>query len=271
MHALKKFSMVITFAAFSLAGSSAWATGGNSFVAEAKSDDVNGFNVVPPVLTSRTTDDVCLEFTSQPSTTATGEELPSPARNPWRIRVRQPGIQGDLPVSNIRLYFGQHFANGRPIATLCDQAISTLKCEDKSTDISPNPGISLTDIGADIGAGFQLSDIQFQGQQVDFCCGSATIEGTFLRDVEKDRVVLPNDKDGLAIIKALIGRGLIYIVINSAFEATLNGGEIIGYTPTTGVIDGDGEIRGTLSLARETPETPKRLQCPPPSEPPPNE
>ena len=43
------------------------------------------------------------------------------------------------------------------------------------------------------------------------------------RDVEEDRLVLPNNEDGLAVIKALIGRGLIYVVINSNFEATLNG------------------------------------------------
>lgn len=259
MQALIKFNVIITLAALSL--SLAWTAEGNSFVAEAELD---GFNVVPPVLTSKTTDEGCLEFKSQPSTTVTGETLALVAGNPWTIRVRQPMNQVSER-SNIRLYFGQHFANGRPIATLCDNDISNLECGDKDTQIPTDLGFQLNDIRGE----FPLSDIQFQGQQVDFCCDTATIAGVTLvrteEDMEKDRLELPNDENGLEVIKALIERGLIYVVINSKFKASLKSGEIIGYRPRRGVIDGDGEIRGTLRLAL------KGFRCPPPPESAPNE
>ncbi|MGH8608434.1 MAG: hypothetical protein ACREX9_13770, partial [Gammaproteobacteria bacterium] len=62
MQALKKFSLVITFAALSLCGPSAWA---DSFIAKAK---LNGFQVVPSILTSRTAE-LTLPFSKPTPTT----------------------------------------------------------------------------------------------------------------------------------------------------------------------------------------------------------
>lgn len=289
MQAFKNVGVFTTLSALSL--SSAWAAGG--FTAEAKLD---GFNVVPPVLTSRTDTTLELTFESQPSTTATSLLLNSanaviraalaqaaPVLNPWAFRSRKPLQQG-IDVQNIRLYFGQHFANGQPILTLCDQAIPNLKCQGTVSD-DDNDEIEDTDFK---GPRFKLSDILFQGSPVaNTGTNQVTVLGVLLGTTdsldENPVFRVPDDENGLKLLKALIKRGLIYVVVNSPYDAEVGpdpDGDpntddmvIVGYKPPTcsflplffcktpdvtdeegriieGLIKTDGELRGTLRIKR---------------------
>lgn len=229
MHALKQFSTVITFAAFSLSGSAAWAQ--NSFVATA---GVNGFRVVPSILTSlRGT--LTLPFRISPPTT-TEETIERRPRNPWTFNGRQPQNEGGS-IFNIRLYIGQHFANGQPIATLCDDNI-----DDNIPDNIPE--LECVEIGDGndqtrifkATKEFELRDIQFPKRQ-------ATIPGVGM--IGGDGRV-ENDASGLKVLQRLINRGLIYVVINSAFTAKLGPDGIIYTAPAPGIVD--GELRGALRL-----------------------
>lgn len=250
MQTWKKVHVFLSLAALSVSAS--WATDGISFVAKATLD---GLKVVPPVLTTVVAQ-VCLEFLeieSQPLTTATGEAVPQVlAGNPGIVRPRPPGDEVGSDIENVRFYLGQRFTNGRPIVTLCDNAIKDLQCG----GIEGGPFIRE----------FKLSDFRFQRPEQQNTGGfSVTVAGIRL-DVERDIVHVTDDifrlgdtETALALIKALIKRGLIYVVINSEFKAILNKkGKIIRYRPRRGFIDGDGESRGTLGLA------PEGLRCPRP-------
>lgn len=226
MQALKNISVIITLASLSLSGSAAWAAG--SFAAKANLDS---FKLVPPLLTSRSGDLTLTFFKPTPTTAKTIALVVQ--RNPWRTRTRAPGDQV-FGVQNIRLYFGQRFANGQPIATLCDDAIDTLKC----TPTEENEDGTRRTFENE----FELRDIQFQEQQI----GTA---GNELIDSDRR---LRNDESGFMVIKDLIKRGLIYVVINSAFKAEL--GPDSDQDPETDefiytrdlVRITDGDLRGTL-------------------------
>jgi len=253
MQAWKKVHMFLSLAALSVSAS--WATDGVSFVAKASLD---GLKVVPPVFTSLTAS-VCLEFLeieSQPSTTATGEALPQVlAGNPGIVRPRQPSQEFSTIIENVRFYLGQPFTNGQPVATLCDNAIKDLQCGEISVPFIRE---------------FKLSDFLFQRPQNTFGFFDVTVAGVTLNVTTPDIVPvtgnairLQDTERALELLKALIKRRLIYVVINSGFEAILNkSDEIIRYRPRRGFI-GDGEIRDTLGVA------PGGSRCPRPPPPPP--
>lgn len=255
MQSSKKVGVFITLFALSL--SSVWAAPG--FTAKAKLD---GFKVVPPALTPKQTATLTLKFRRQPPAAA-GETFaqrpPRPPRrgNVWDMSLTEPSDQTTGPVTNIRLYLGQPFANGRPIATLCDnddtdRPICTTEDEERMFEEEQE---------------FELNDILFQGQRIT-SSAFTTIAGITLSvalPTEKGADIveetntafrLQNTENALKLIRTLIKRGLIYAVVNSEFIATVRGGEIIGYEPRRGVIDRDGEMRGRLCLP------PKGSQCP---------
>lgn len=263
MQAFKKVSAFITLSALSL--SSAWAADDIAFVATVELD---GFQVIPPVLTSKR-GEVCLEFgdfETLLTTTATGEVVARIlAGNPGRVQTTG-GFDEAVETNNIRLYFGQPFANGRPIATLCDNAIKSLEC-----NADTQGDVTVFNIGS-----LRLRDIHFQGQQLRTLLGGTLIisgigAGDQACDVKVDDVTDCPDKHKriivteLELIKFLIERGLIYMVFNSNFTASkaksrLLGGlvDILRYQPPKRGTIGDGEIRGTLGLA------PEGSRCPPP-------
>lgn len=261
MRALKTFSIVIIFAALSLSGSAAWATGANSFFATAELD---GLKVVPSILTSlRAT--LTLPFRISPPTT-TGQAIELRRRNPWTVTARQPSNQLN-GISNIRLYFGQKFANGQPIATLCDNIPELPElncvCPRQTNDV----GETFITCEPSEKEEFDLRDIRFPKQPpVNFPQLSIPNVG----EIGADRRV-KNDASGLKVLNRLINRGLIYVVINSAFTAKLcpetdpkccDAANDLGcdvdpktddimYTPPAtdpGSFIIDGELRGTLRL-----------------------
>ncbi|MGH8615483.1 MAG: hypothetical protein ACREYF_26545 [Gammaproteobacteria bacterium] len=254
MHALKIISGVVTFAALSLSGSAVWA---QSFKAKA---DLDSLNLVPPILSQRG-GTITLTFKKPtPATTGTGfaaarvRSRPPPT-NPAVIETTDPGNLQAFEVKNIRLYFGQRFADGHPIATLCDNDIDPalgFKCPIIQSDPTASPRM----------VKFALSDFQFEGFQLQ-----RDIDDTDSQVDENRRV--PEDKNGLRLIKELIKRGLIYVVVNSEFKAKVGEDEfgtppittIVGYKPPkcsllpsfyckkpNGDIIIDGVIRGTLHL-----------------------
>lgn len=236
MHTMKKVIGVVTFAALSLSGPAVWA---QSFKAKA---DLDTFHLVPSILGSRR-GNVTITIHKPPPITE-GTIALAPPLNPWTIKTRAPGNLELLIVENIRLYFGQRFVNGQPIATLCDASIDTA-----DTDTICNDGGNLA-----------LSDIRFQSTQTVV---DVTVPDEGVLD-EEGR--LDNDESGFRLLKGLINRGLIYVVINSPYKAKVvktDTGPIVEYTPpprrcfflasficTTpkGEIISDGDIRGTLRL-----------------------
>lgn len=245
MQALIKFNVIITLAALSLSGSSAWAADENSFVAKA---ELGSFKVIPPIFSDRTGD---ITLTFEKPTPTTGETL-VPAqkrkRNRARIKTKAPGDQA-FGVQNIRLYFGQRFANGLPIAALCDDDVDTLnalECIDTGPE-DPDPEVQ--DDQKTIENEFELSDIQFQRQQWLSPISIGTFSGR-----------LSNSEIGFMRIKDLIKGGLIYVVINSKYDAKLDPNpsdqdpetDDVIYIPPAPDPEGgiiiDGELRGTLSL-----------------------
>lgn len=221
MQALIKFSVIITLAALSLSGSSAWATDENSFVAKAK---LNSFNLVPPVL-SEGTAEVTLPFSKPTPAITTGEFIALAQRefNPWRLRIRRPGISISNTINNIRLYFGQHFADGQPIATLCDVNIDK-ECPPLSEAADPVTGERTLENDKFT---LELRDIQFQplapnpdNPEVNIDTGRAITDGD-VNGINRDTGRVNNDETGVKLIKGLIKQGLIYVVINSKYEAKL--------------------------------------------------
>jgi hypothetical protein len=244
MQALIKSNVIITLAALSLSGSSAWAVDENSFVARAKLDS---YKLIPSILSLREAE-LTLTF-NKPTPPTNGETLARAQmrrKNPWKIKAKAPGDES-FTVNNIRVYFGQRFANGLPIATLCDNDIDTLKCEEGTTETGEQ---TFEDDE------LELHDIQFQGQQT--AGGAIQVDPNGLR--------LYNDERGFEVIKDLIQRGLIYVVINSIYKAELgpdsdNNPETDDtiYTPDPNInvtpphLQGgiiiDGFLRGTLSVS----------------------
>lgn len=237
MHALKKVIGVVTFAALSLSGSATWAAGGNSFVAKAK---LNGFNVVPPILTLVTTT-LTITFRKPTTIEATVALAQRRRQNPW---AGLPDFGAGNNLDNIRVYFDHRVANGVPILTLCDNDFTALGV--------PSCGSADMD---EFSRDFTLDRIQFQANQVDF--DPDTVPPGI--DVACNQLI--NDEDGFKTIRDLIKRGLIYIVVNSKFEAAKLSPpppdpenpdpdactkDTIIYTPRPGI--GDGDLRGTLRL-----------------------
>ena len=249
MQALEKFSVIITFAVLSPCGSVAWAA--DSFVAKAK---LTSFNVVPSIFATAE-GELTITF-MKPTTTGATIAQALPRRNPWGSGIRRPG--NDLTsLRNIRLYFGQRFANGLPILTLCD---------DQFHSEFPEGGVPPCNLEIDEGSGgFELNDIQFQNAQLKAGGGGGIADNSCRQ--------LTDDGDGFNLIRNLIKRGLIYVVVGSAFKASPDpdpacpGGII--YTPPAPDLtnpDGterdlttqfrdlflivDGELRGTLRLVK---------------------
>jgi hypothetical protein len=236
--------------------SSAWAQDENSFEAVA---ELNSYKLVPPILSSRT-GTLELTFVKPASTTdgspITGEALAlaSPL-NPWIVTLRAPGDES-FAISNIRLYFGQYFANGQPIATLCDNAIDTLRCSEFMTAAGT----------------VKISDIQFHDAQFPNEVGSQFS----LIDCNSR---LREDESGFNILMDFIRRGLIYVVVNSPYTA-VQGQDILDclnpenspminriveydsplcnfkigafcFAPDRGRTISDGDVRGTLRLTSQ--------------------
>lgn len=260
MRALKKVVGVMTFAALSFSGSAVWA---ESFKAKAALD---GFNLVPPILSDRS-GTITLTFNKPPPTPTTFGTNFAPAlalrpkpTNPGTIGTTKPGnTQGDVTVENVRLYFGQRFAHGHPIATLCDNDIDLDK---DNIDDLPCP-----DTGTTGTVKFALSDFQFVPVQLQ----------RFIDETDSQVDVnrrIPDNEEGFRLIKKLIKRRLIYVVVNSEFKARIGAEQdededgnpitittIVRYKPPkcsilpsfyckkpNGGIITDGIMRGTLRL-----------------------
>lgn len=259
MKRLEKFSVLMTFAAFNLCGPSAWAR--DEIVAVAEPD---GLKVVPPVLTPKTdaalTLRLALDSQTPPTARAAGEALAQTTPN-FRTKVKEPKNQTDR-TRNIRLYLGQPFANGQPIATLCDNDITGRECVDGT-------GMPPSDDEPTYQGPLELSDFLFQGQQTRLETVSATVtiagvnlninsESADIFSLPDDKTFqLQNTKGALELIRTLIDRRLIYVVINSNFDACVDNacvdksGAIIGYLPPKPGTIGDGELRGTLHLQKK--------------------
>jgi hypothetical protein len=257
MQALKKFSAIITLAALSLYGSSAWAQ--DSFVAKAT---LNGANVVPSVL-SVFKGELCLTISEPPTTTAQaiGPLQRRRRSNPWQINFGGTGILFGVPVRNVRVYFGQSFANGQPILTLCDDDIKV--SDDTDEDECPEVIDDRSDVK---GPNFDLNSIQFQREQIDEnsrnpSFGLVDKAGRLRNDLSCEES--PNNCGFLVIKRLIEEQGLIYVVVNSDFKAKKRKDGTIKYKPPKGRLVVDGDFRGTLSIDERLDECPF---TPPPQE-----
>lgn len=232
MKLLKKSSVLITFAAVSLSGPSAWAQ--DSFVA---TTELSGFNVVPSV-ESEVESDLLLPFSEATAPSTTGETTLAQAQlNPWRFRLTIPlNVVGSFKLRNIRLYFGQRFANGQPIATLCDDKIRKIgRCPE-------NPDLEEQILIGNL----SLSSIQFPPEQRGIT-NDLDQQGRLL-DSTAEPCFDDLDHCGLQVMKRLIKNGLIYVVVNSDFNAKLREDGTITHEPRKGRLTVDGDLRGTLRL-----------------------
>ncbi len=236
MQALKIICALITGVALGI--SSAWAQDENSLDASA---ELSSFKVIPPLLSSATgTIELTFVGSASPTEgTPITEEVVAQALQEGNARARITWPRNQLRgIDNIRLYFGQYFANGRPVATLCDDTIPSMECDCTSVEengVEDNFCIS-------VDKEFKFSDIQFQPAQT-FSAGNELID-------EDRRLYV--DEMGFNVLNDLIKRGLIYVVVNSEYTAKLNPatGHIDYTAPEASIIDGD--LRGTLRLASQT-------------------
>ncbi|MCI0558294.1 MAG: hypothetical protein MN733_07340 [Nitrososphaera sp.] len=249
MRALKIISGVVTFAALSLSGPSAWA--GDSFVVEAR---LTGGKVVPSVL-STVKGDLCL-IISEPQTTSTqtiGQTVAQQVRRRPGVIIIAPGnLLGSDVVKNIRMYFGQRFANGQPIITLCDDDFKKEGCfiPEGGDEVCANESVLDEPPAPCEPLDFDLNSVQFQSEQIGLTENQVDPTGRLFD------VPCPGDIDsecGFLVIKDLIKRGLIYVVVNSDFKAKKRKDGTVRYRPPKERLAVDGDLRGTLSSVDECP------------------
>lgn len=266
MKLLKKFSVLIMYAALSLSGLSAWAA--DSFVALAT---FNGDEVVPSVL-SAFSGDLCLTISeletsgdlcrtiSEPETSRQANDQTLAAARPRRpgLTLRFPRNRAcDDVVENVRLYFGQRFANGQPILTLCDDDFKEDGCHVKIVGedevICTNPGPCNDPDPQCDPLDFDLNSVQFQSEQRGVDDSQINDLDGRLHDKDCEDTTDPFRRCGFLVIKDLIKRGLIYVVVNSDFKAMRADGTI-RYKPPKGRLAVDGLLRGTLCAEDEDDE-----------------
>jgi hypothetical protein len=270
MQALKIISALITSAALGI--SSAWAQDEDSFEAVA---ELNTYKLIPPAL-SNLTGKVTLTFVrSIPPTegTPTTEAIiaQAPEGDPWAdIDTPQNQTLPGSQVTNARLYFGQYFTNGRPIATLCDENIPSMKCNCGGEGGEGRPTCRLPEGRVQL---IRFSDIKFhQGQLLERAVSDGESALIPFELVDSDRRLSDGGQSGpqhgFDVLKDLIERGLIYVVINSPYDAVMDPDRedavikeyelpncnsapgVFCITPE-GDIRTDGDLRGTLRLASQ--------------------